>query len=205
HPSALIPPLLLLITDRTAYPAPFEETIASALRGGVNAVMLREKDLSARELYALAVRLRMLTRDAGAQLIINDRLDVALAVEADGVHLGWRSLPLKAARAVTGNRLQIGVSTHSAEEAQQAERDGADYITFSPIFPTPSKEGLVPVQGLDGLRAATNGLLIRCIALGGITPENTQSVCAAGAAGVAAIRPFATDPEETANRFHQAL
>ena len=188
--------MLLLITDHTSC-----ETIAAALRGGVNAVMLREKDLSARELYALALRLRALTRDAGAQLIINDRLDVALAVEADGIHLGWQSLPLKAARTVAGNRLKIGVSTHSFEEARQAERDGADYITFSPIFPTPSKEGLVPVQGLDGLRAVCDGLTIPCIALGGITPENAQSVRAAGASGIAAIRAFATDPEEMARRF----
>jgi thiamine-phosphate pyrophosphorylase len=134
--------------------------LEAALRGGATAVMLREKEMPADRLTRLAADALRLTRAAGAWLIVNDAVDVALAVGADAVHLGWRSEPLESVRARadavrgTGRHLCIGVSTHTPEEVADAARRGADYATFGPVFPTPSKAGLVAVQGLAGVRAA---------------------------------------------------
>src|SRR5512143_3255944 len=118
---------------------PLPDAVRLALKGGVRAVQLREKDLPIRELLALALELRMLTGEFGAKLFINDRVDVAVAVEADGVHLGHQSMPPEAVRKIVGRKMLIGVSTHNREEALSAEKNGADFITFGPIFPTPSK------------------------------------------------------------------
>lgn len=195
----------MLITDRRAATAPLPEIVAPALRRGVNAVLLREKDLPAREQFALALELREITRAAGAELLISARADIALAAGADGVHLGWDALPPEAVRAVAGTRLKIGVSSHSLEEALAAERAGADYVTFSPIFATPSKNGLVAPQGIERLRKVCAALRIPCIALGGITLENAHETLAAGAAGVAGIRLFATPPKPGARHFLEQL
>ena len=125
---------LYLITDRKQVRIPLTEAVRQALEGGVRAVQLREKDLPVRELLAFARELRTLTRDFGAKLFINDRVDVAVAVEADGVHLGQQSMPASAARKVVGDRMLIGVSTHSVEEAMAAQSGGADFITFGPVM-----------------------------------------------------------------------
>ncbi len=130
---------LYLITDRKQTKLPLPEAVRLALQGGVPAVQLREKDLPVRELLALAQELRAITREFGAKLFVNDHVDVAVAVEADGVHLGHQSMPVDAARKIVGSRMLIGVSTHSAQEAKDAEARGADFITFGPVFETPSK------------------------------------------------------------------
>lgn len=199
---------LYLITDRhqTAgrdLPAVLEE----ALAGGVRAVQLREKDLSPRELLELARTLRELTWRYGAKLIINDRVDIALAAGADGVHLGEASIPADAARKLLGSDRLIGVSCHSREGALTAEKSGADFITFGPVFPTPSKAAYGPPAGLERL-AETVGLLgIPVFALGGIKRENTPEALATGAAGVALISAViaAVNPNEEARAFLSLL
>ena len=144
---------LYLITDRRQVPPgrTLTETVRAALEGGVKAVQLREKDLPAAELYPLALELRALTREYGAKLLVNDRIDVALAVGADGVHLGGHSLPTAAARQLLGPNRLIGVSTHRPEEIAAAQRDGADFVTFGPVFHTPSKAAFGEPVGLDQL------------------------------------------------------
>jgi len=193
----------MLVTDRTICRGSLTDAVSAALRGGATAVMLREKDLAARDLYELALALREVTRRARALLIVNDRVDVALATGADGVHLGWKSLPPRKAREVVGPAGLIGVSTHSAEDAWKAEREGADYVTFGPVFPTPSKEGLVEPQGLAGIRRVKESLRIPLVALGGIDAVNTGDAFRAGADGVAVIRALlsADDPEGAARRM----
>ena len=125
---------LILITDRNHCKQPLIDTIRSALKGGVKTVQLREKGLATHELYSLACELRKITSDFKANFIVNDRVDIALAVEADGVHLGWQSLPSGIVRKLLGFEKLIGVSTHNRQEALQAQDNGADYITFGPIF-----------------------------------------------------------------------
>jgi thiamine-phosphate pyrophosphorylase len=158
-------------------------------------------------LYEAARRLRELTRRADAALLVSDRIDVALAAEADAVHLGWTSLPVEATRRIVGTRCRIGVSTHTLQEARDAARSGADYITFSPVFPTPSKEGLVAVTGLEGLREAVAGVSIPVIALGGIQAGNAPDCLDRGAAGVACIRAVfgGQSPGEAARTLAAAL
>lgn len=178
--------------------------VAAALRGGVTAVALREKDLDARSLLQLARALRPLTRRHGALLIVNDRADVARAAGADGVHLGQRSLPVDAARRALGRGL-VGVSTHTLAEARAAERAGADYVFYGPIHDTPSKRGRLAPRGPRGLRRVAAALGIPVVAIGGIDPDRAAALGRAGAAGVAAIRGLvAARRPATAARAYRA-
>ncbi len=194
---------LVAVTDRRATGPDWIERVRLALEGGATAVWLREKDLTARQLFPFAQSLRALTRSFHAALIIADRADVALAVEAEAVHLGWTSLPVEAARAVVGSRCDIGVSCHSIEEVEAAVRGGADYLIVSPVFPTPSKEQWVAPVGLDGLREACSRFHLPIVALGGIDSGNAAACFQAGAAGIAAIRSilYASDVREAARRL----
>lgn len=189
---------LYLITDRKLLPPGrgLVETVAAALAGGVQAVQLREKDLAAAELYPLALELRELTARHGARLLINDRLDVALAVGADGVHLGGHSLPVAAARKVLGPDKLVGVSTHRAEEVVAAQRDGADFVTFGPVFFTPSKAAYGKPVGLELLRQAGASPPLPVFALGGISLARITDILAAGIHRVAVISAIfaAADP-----------
>lgn len=178
---------LYLITDRKVTKIPFPEAVRLALKGGVRAVQLREKDLPVRELLALAQKLRKITKEFGAKLFINDRVDVAVAVDADGVHLGGQSMPPEAARAIVGRNMLIGVSAHTVEEAREAERGGADFITFGPIFSTPSKAKFGAPVGVEDVRTIKNHVRIPVFGLGGIKSENIAQVMQAGADGVAMI------------------
>jgi thiamine-phosphate pyrophosphorylase len=170
--------------------------IADALRGGVRAVQLREKDLTGRQLFDLAAELRKSTREYGAKLLINDRIDVAMAVGADGVHLGKTSLPVVIARRIWGDGLVIGYSAHSLEEAQKAERDGADFVTFGPIYATASKAAYGDPLGLVLLAETARSLTIPVFALGGVKKSSVTEVMSAGARGVALISAIisAQDP-----------
>lgn len=167
--------------------APFYEGIEDALKGGLQALQLREKDLSVRQLYATASRLREITSRYGARLFVNDRLDVALSVEADGIHLARTSIPPRAVHKVTGGKMLIGVSAHTLEEAIDAEREGADFITFGPVYKTPSKKKYGPPVGVGKLKEVTNRVSIPVFGLGGIKIERVQDVLKAGAQGVALI------------------
>lgn len=188
---------LYLITDRHQTGGrPLLDVVHAALDGGVKAVQLREKDLSVRELYLLAVELRSLTIGYNARLIINDRPDIAMAMEADGVHLGAHSLPVAAVRHILGHDKIIGYSAHAVFEAQQAQSDGADFITFSPVYHTPSKVAYGLPCGVNRLGEAVAALNIPVIALGGIKLENIAETLAARVSGIAVISAIlsAADP-----------
>src|SRR3989339_679301 len=192
--------LFTLITDRNHCKQPFIDTIRSALKEGVKTVQLREKGLSTHELYSLAYELRKTTSEFKANFIVNDRVDIALAVEADGVHLGWQSLPFGIVRKLLGFEKLIGVSTHNRQEALQAQSWGADYITFGPVFDTPSKAGLLKPTGVEEIQKLKKEINIPVVALGGINERNVEAVLDGGADGVAVISSImqADNPEDVA-------
>lgn len=179
---------LYLITDRNQTGSVrLIDVVEDALKGGVKGVQLREKDLSSRELYELAYDLRKLTAKYDARLIINDRVDIALAVEADGVHLGLNSLPIHRARKIMGAGMLIGLSCHNQVNAIMAQENGADFITFGPVYYTPSKANYGKPVGIDKLETISHLLDIPVLALGGIKQENINEVLAAGASGIALV------------------
>jgi thiamine-phosphate pyrophosphorylase len=157
-------------------------------------VQLREKDLTAAQLYELAVEFRQLTREFGATLLINDRVDVALAVGADGVHLGASSIPVSKARLILGDGFLVGYSAHSADEALQAQRDGADYVTLGPVYHTPSKAACGQPLGVAVLAEAARNMQIPVFALGGVKQSCVAEVLAAGAHGIALISAIIASP-----------
>lgn len=180
--------LLYLITDRHVIgERPLTEVVAAALLGGVRAIQLREKDLSSRDLLRYATDLIALTRSAGAVLLINDRVDVTLAVGADGVHLRTDSLPTRVVRRILGPRKLIGVSAHSLADVHLAAEEGADFVTFGPVFATPSKARYGPPLGLGALAEVCRRSPIPVYALGGIGRDQIASALAAGARGVAMV------------------
>lgn len=177
-----------LITDRReAVGRPLVEVVKRAVQAGIRGVQLREKDLSGRELYSLAQELRNVTAESGARLLINDRADIAAAVGADGVHLTHESISPKHARRLLGPAGLIGQSTHSTEEARKAEEEGADFVTFGPIFATPSKLKYGPPLGTEALASVREKVRIPIFAIGGIKTHNIKDVLNAGAYGVALI------------------
>lgn len=180
---------LYLITDRKLFNAQCSLYLAleTALQAGVKYLQLREKRLPARKILDMAYWMRELTGEYGAKLLINDRVDIALAVEADGVHLGQKSLPAHAARKITGDNFLIGVSTHGIDEALQAERDGADFITLGPIYNTPSKLKYGDPIGVDMLKKVKSRVSVPVLAIGGIKTNAVQEVVRGGADGVAVI------------------
>jgi thiamine-phosphate pyrophosphorylase len=197
-----------VVTDRQQTAGrSLEEVIASAARGGAGMVQLREKDLSARELLALGDRLQHILAPYGIPLLINDRLDVAQALEAAGVHLAGHSLPAAQARRVLGSDKLIGVSTHSLEQAQDARDGDADFIVFGPVFTTPSKAAYGPPQGLQQLANIVQTVDLPVIAIGGINMTNLPSVLQHGAHGVAMIRAVieAAEPDVATRQLRDLL
>lgn len=197
---------LYLITDRKLLPpGRLLWAVEAALEAGVRAVQLREKDLSAAELLPLARRMRELTARFGAHLLINDRVDVALAVEADGVHLGGHSLPAQEVRRRLGPNRLIGLSTHNPSEAAAAASLGADFVTFGPVFFTASKAALGKPVGLDRLAEAAEKTSVPLFALGGIKQEHLPQILAAGASRIALISAVlcAKDPAQAVRQFFQ--
>jgi thiamine-phosphate pyrophosphorylase len=179
---------IYVITDRRQVGARgLIPTIEDALRGGVRAIQLREKDLPIPALLALARELREVTARTGASLLINGRIDVMEAVDADGIHLRSDSLPTRAVRRVIGPRKFLGVSTHSMAEAQRAEDEGADFVTFGPVFATASKAEYGPPVGPAALEAVCRQVRIPVYALGGISRAKIRDVMVAGARGAAMI------------------
>jgi thiamine-phosphate pyrophosphorylase len=156
---------------------------AAVLKAGIKFIQYRDKDRTRREIYYEAVRLRELTRSFDAVLIINDHADIALAVDADGVHLGQDDLPLKEARWIMGDRI-IGISTHDLAQAREAQSGGADYIGFGPVFETLTKDA-GSAKGIDNLRLITQNITVPVVAIGGINGGNIRQVMDAGAAAAA--------------------
>jgi thiamine-phosphate pyrophosphorylase len=199
-------PCLMLVTDRSRLRGvPVETVVSLAVTGGVNAIQLREKDLPSADVYHAAVTLHSVVRGR-AVLVVNDRIDVALACGADGVHLPEDSLPVRAAREIAGASCVIGRSVHSAASAALAEEDGADYVIAGNVFETASKPGK-PAAGLTLVREVAEAVQVPVIAIGGITAENAGDVIAAGADGVAVIRALldANDPKAAAERLRSAI
>lgn len=195
---------LALITDRKAAPGgDIVRVAAGALAAGLRCVQLREKDLGGKELLGLAMRLRELTARHGAMLLVNDRVDVALAAGADGVHLGGSSLPVAEARRLLGDAALIGRSTHHAGEIREAEEQGADYVTFGPVYATPSKAAFGPPAGVAALAEACRATSLPVFALGGVKKETAGEVLAAGAFGIALISGIvaAADPASETRQF----
>jgi thiamine-phosphate pyrophosphorylase len=174
--------------------------VEEALHGGVRAIQLREKDLSTKELYETAYELRRLTTRFGAKLFINDRVDIALAVDADGVHIGGGSLPLYKVRRLLGERKLIGVSCHNQVQAITAQELGADFITFGPVYFTASKAAFGDPVGPRLLQTVTETVQIPVFALGGVNRENCTEAVSCGVRGVALISAVmsAANPREAA-------
>ncbi|MBI5504604.1 MAG: thiamine phosphate synthase [Deltaproteobacteria bacterium] len=202
-------PRLALVTGDFADSADLLRRTRLALEGGVRWVQLRAKQLCARDLYAAAVALRSLTREFGATFLVNDRIDVALACRADGVHLPSAGLSAGDARAVVGKNLLIGLSVHSREEIQAAGGNDLDYVQFGPVYDTPSKRAYGAPQGIAALAAAARQAHLAgvpLIAIGGAGPLQAAEVAAAGADAVAAIGAIwaARDIRQAASRFVEA-
>ncbi|NIP79212.1 MAG: thiamine phosphate synthase, partial [Gemmatimonadetes bacterium] len=184
---------LIVITDAAlAAPRAVDETVLAALEAGAPAIQLRNKDATPAELYQEALEVGDLTRRFGALLFVNDRLDVALAAHADGVHLGPRDLPVDVARKAVRNAgradFLIGASTDQPATARRLARQGADYIGCGAVFGTTSKPGLEEERiGPEGLARVVESVSVPVVGIGGITPSNVAAVAAAGAAGSAAI------------------
>jgi thiamine-phosphate pyrophosphorylase len=202
---------LYLVTDRgLSRGRPTPEIVRAAVRGGVTCVQLREKTCSTREFIAEALAVRDFLKWRGVPLIINDRVDVALAVGADGVHLGQGDLPLAEARAILGESKLIGISAESLRDAVAAENAGADYLGVSPIFATPTKTDTAAPLGLEGLRAIRRQVKLPLVAIGGLNAGNAAAVIGGGADGVAVVSAIvaADDPglaaRELARRIAQA-
>jgi thiamine-phosphate pyrophosphorylase len=168
---------------------------------GSPAVQLRERDLCAKDLVILTEELQLIASPCGSQLVINDRLDVALSVEGVGVHLRSDSLPVAVARRLLGPHRLLGVSVHSVSEAVQAEIGGADYIVLGPIYETPSKQLYGPPLGLAALEEAARAVRLPIIGIGGVTAARARDMCLAGAFGVAVITAvLGADDVEAATR-----
>jgi len=171
------------------------EVVTAALAGGATVVQLRDKERTGATLVRVGHHLRALTRARGGLLIVNDRVDVALAIDADGAHVGQDDLPAREARRVLGPDRLLGVSARTVEEAVRAAGEGADYIGFGPVFPTTTKGEAGPPRGLEDLRRACRAVAVPIVAIGGITPDNVGDVLVAGAAGVAVIAAVVTAPD----------
>jgi len=182
-----LPSPLYAIADPTQTAGrPIAAVVEDMLAAGIRIVQLRVKDRPADEFFRVAETVRTLTSNAECLLIVNDRLDIALAVDADGVHLGQEDLPLAAARRLLGDKI-IGISTHSLGQAQQAEQQGADYIGFGPLFGTHTKNTGYKPRGLLMLSRVREAVRIPIVAIGGIAGDNVASVWANGADGAAMI------------------
>lgn len=172
------------ITDCSICNLTYEEMSLRVMETSVKWIQYRQKNKSRKEMYKDSLRLRELTRDYQTVLIINDYADIALSVDADGVHLGQDDLPLKEARRIMGKKKIIGISTHNVQQAIASEKDGADYIGFGPVFQTTTKDAGRP-KGTDVLREVKGNVKIPVVAIGGINLENLKAVLDTGVDAVA--------------------
>lgn len=201
-------PKLYPITDRRLSGLSHAEQVARLCEGGATLVQLREKHLPPRQFYAEVFEALKVARSFGARLFINDRVDVALASGADGVHVGQDDMPPETARLLVGQRMAVGFSTHNVEQAVAAARLPLDYVAIGPVFDTSSKERPAPVIGVEGVRRvrAAVGSDIKLVAIGGITPETAPAALEAGADSVAVIGALlSSDPAEITRRTRSFL
>jgi thiamine-phosphate pyrophosphorylase len=199
---------LYLVTDRgLARGRSTFEVVKAAVSGGVTCIQLREKNCSTLEFIEQAQAIKNFLGARKIPLIINDRLDVALAVGADGVHLGQSDMPLEMARKIAGPSMLIGISAESDQDAIEAENGGADYLGVSPIYATPTKTDTAPPLGLQGLREIKNRVKIPLVGIGGLNKSNAAEVIRNGADGVAVVSAIvaADDPETAAMNLKQII
>ncbi len=199
---------LYLVTDAGLSPGrTHTQVVEAAIRGGVTVVQYREKAASTRRMIAEARELRQLCRAAGVPFIVNDRIDVALAVDADGVHVGQDDMPAPLARRLIGKGRILGVSAGNVDEARRAEEEGADYIGASPVFATPTKPDAPAPMGVEGLRKLAGAVSIPVVAIGGMNAQNARAVMLAGAAGLAVVSAIvgAQDVEAAARAIADAV
>ncbi len=200
--------LLHLVTDRSlSRGRSLVEVVREAVSGGVTCVQLREKDCSTRTFLLEAQQLKELLQPLCVPLIINDRVDIALAVGADGVHLGQSDMPISHARRLLGPDCLIGISAESVDHAVEAEQMGADYIGISPVFSTPTKTDTAPALGLDGVRRIRQQVRIPLVGIGGINLTNSSQVMEAGADGIAVVSAImaAESPRKAARAIRETL
>jgi thiamine-phosphate pyrophosphorylase len=187
---------LYLVTDRKlSLGRSTLEVVRQAVEGGVTAVQLREKEMDSREFYLEALGIRKYLRERGIPLIINDRIDIALAVDADGAHVGQEDLPLSVARKILGPGKIIGASVFTPEEARQAEAMGADYLGLSPIFVTSTKPELTNQIGLEGIGPIRRATRLPIIGIGSMNEGNAFSVIQAGLNGIAVVSAICGKPD----------
>ena len=199
---------LTLVTDRAQTRGrELVRLVGACLAAGLPAVQVREKDLGAADLAFLCRRIRSITVDTRALLVVNDRVDVALAVGADAVQRTSTSLRIEDIRAIADKRLRVGASVHSLPDALEAEVEGADWLVFGPVYDTPSKRMYGPPQGLEKLARVAAAVRLPVVAIGGITPARVRDVRAAGARGVAVVSSIlaADSPADATRRFLEAL
>lgn len=197
---------LCVVTDlRTAGDRDIVSLVQAAIRGGATVVQLRDKAASTRAQLALGWALKQITRQAGIPLMVNDRIDLALALDAEGCHVGQEDMPAELARKLIGPDRILGVSAATIDHAREAEAEGADYLGVGDIFGTPSKPDAGPPIGLARLSEIVRSVSVPVVGIGGITPGNAASVIAAGAVGVAVISAVigAPDPEAAARRLRE--
>jgi thiamine-phosphate pyrophosphorylase len=178
-----------------------------AIAGGADTIQFRQKSGSTREMIEVAQRMKRMCAEAGVVLIVNDRIDVAIAAKADGVHLGQDDFPIPLARELLGEGSIIGGSAATMEEAQKCLSEGADYVGFGPVYPTTSKDDAGPVSGIDILKNVVGAIPLPIIAIGGVSAKNTPEVMRAGALGIAVISAVCCqkDPEGATRALYQAL
>jgi thiamine-phosphate pyrophosphorylase len=199
---------LYLVTDRPlARGRHLAAVVRSAVKGGATVVQIREKDVKTRDYVALAAELKRILDALDIPLIVNDRVDVALACGADGVHVGQDDMPCDVVRRLVGDDMIIGVSVSSPDEARRAATEGASYLGVSPIFATPTKKDTPAATGLDGLAAIRVVTELPLIAIGGLSATNAADVVAAGADGIAVVSALmaADDPEAAARALRSAI
>lgn len=194
---------LYLVTDDTLAGGRLFEKVTAAVKGGVSMVQLREKNCTTAEFVSKGLRLKELLTPYGVPLIINDRVDVALAVGADGVHIGQSDMPCKIARKLLGPDKIIGLSVESMEDVRSANLEDADYIGISPVFATPTKTDTAAPFGLAGLARAVEESVHPAVAIGGINLSNAGEIMACGAAGIAVVSAIlcSPDPFAAANKL----
>ncbi len=179
---------LYLVTDRSFLRGrKLSEVVEEAILGGVTIVQVREKELSTKQFYNIALEVKEVTDKYKIPLIINDRIDIALAVDADGVHLGQDDMPLKIARKIIGKNKIIGISAGNVAEAKEAEKDGADYIGIGAVFFTGTKKDIDKPIGLEGLKTIVHSVNIPSVAIGGVNKNNSEDVIKTGANGISVI------------------
>lgn len=191
-----------LVTDRElARGRTTLEIAGAAIRGGVSCIQLREKTCSTREFIDEALAIRSLLARHEIPLIINDRVDVALAVKADGIHLGQKDMPCSMARQLIPESMIVGISVESLDDAIAAQKDGADYLGVSPIYSTPTKTDTAQPLGLEGLRSIRSEVDLPLVGIGGLNADNAEAVIHNGADGVAVVSAIvAADDPEAATR-----